>query len=139
MMPVEVKQTAIRRLEAGVTQAVVARDLDVSLSTVASWWRKKNNILATGSESADVSHEKAEEEEDVKADDVESVEEDASGDKVEDVAHDDSNEEAPLMTIDDLGVSELEHLMSDTDHKQTVQAAPCQANQTDSNNELSEE
>ena len=142
MMPVEVKQTAIRRLEAGVTQAVVARDLDVSLSTVASWWRKKDNILATGAESADVNHENVEDEEDVKADDAESVEEVAASDKVEDVAHDDSNEEAPLMTIDDLGVSELEHLMSDTDHsedKQTVQAAPCQENQTDTNAELSEE
>ena len=88
LMPLEVKQTAIRRLEQGVTQATVARDLDVSLSTVASWWRKKDNIL--GSQHKPEEEEEGEEEEE--------------------------EEDAPLATsIDDMGVSELEHLMSDTD------------------------
>jgi len=44
-MPLEVKQSAIRRIEEGTTQVVVARDLDMSLSTIASWWRKKDLIL----------------------------------------------------------------------------------------------
>ena len=46
-MPLEVKQTVIKRLEEGATQASVAKDLDVSLSTVASWWRKKESILGS--------------------------------------------------------------------------------------------
>ena len=91
LMPMEVKQTAIRRLEQGITQATVARDLDVSLSTVASWWRKKDNILRSVSDSSEHKPEEEEEEEE-------------------------EEEDTPLATsIDDMGVSELEHLMSDTD------------------------
>jgi len=44
-MPLEVKQSVIKRIEEGATQVEVARDLDMSLSTVASWWRKKETIL----------------------------------------------------------------------------------------------
>ena len=121
VMPVEVKQTAIRRLEQGVTQAVVARDLDVPLSTVASWWRKKENILATRSDSTEHKQNDVEEEEkeEKKADDLEAVEIDIT----DYATQDDSNEEAPHTSIDDLGVSELEHLMSDTDHAEDKQTA----------------
>ena len=95
-MPLEVKQTAIRRLEQGVSQATVARDLDVSLSTVASWWRKKDNIL--GSESADVPKPDQQKEQEQEQEEEE------------------EEEDTPLATtIDDMGISELEHLMSDTD------------------------
>ena len=44
-MPREVKQSAVRRIQSGVSQSEVAKDLDVSLSTVASWWRKRLTLL----------------------------------------------------------------------------------------------
>ena len=44
-MPLEVKQSAIQRIEEGTSQVTVAKDLHVSLSTVASWWRRKEFIM----------------------------------------------------------------------------------------------
>ena len=67
-MPLEVKQSAIRRMQDGISQGEVAKDLDISLSTVASWWRKKDSII---------------------------------------------NDIVDEPLIDDMGISELEKLMSD--------------------------
>ena len=100
-MPLEVKQGAVRRLEAGVTQATVARDLDVSLSTVASWWRKKDSILGPSPDT-----NPSERVLDVKEDEVVS-EETATVKEVE------------PRKIDDLGVSELEQLMTDDSEAET--------------------
>ena len=44
-MPIEVKQEAIQRINDGESQVAVARDLDISVSTISSWWRKKDSLL----------------------------------------------------------------------------------------------
>ena len=44
-MPIEVKQEAIQRINDGESQVAVARDLDISVSTISSWWRKKDALL----------------------------------------------------------------------------------------------
>ena len=90
-MPLEVKQTVIKRLEEGATQASVAKDLDVSLSTVASWWRKKESILGS-------------------AKNLTNSDADSPG-----LNEHELNTTTPHMNyqIDDLGVSELEKLMTD--------------------------
>jgi len=88
-MPLEVKQSAIRRMETGVTQALVAKDLDVSLSTVAAWWRKKDVILGNSSNGENKVEEKIHEQNGVKS------------------------EPPTTSQIDDLGVFELEKLMTD--------------------------
>ena len=106
-MPLEVKQSAVRRLEAGVTQATVARDLDVSLSTVASWWRKKDSILGPSPDTSP-----SERVLDVKEDEVVS-EETAT------VTTLPTPKEVEPRKIDDLGVSELEQLMTDDSEAET--------------------
>ena len=88
-MPLEVKQSAIRRMETGATQALVAKDLDVSLSTVATWWRKKDTILGNTSINEKKIEEKTPE----------------SGSVI--------SNPPPTSQIDDLGVFELEKLMTD--------------------------
>jgi transposase-like protein len=45
LMPLEVKQEALRKILAGESQASVARDLDLPVSTVSTWWRKKDLLL----------------------------------------------------------------------------------------------
>ena len=47
VMPLDVKREAILKIVKGESQASVARDLDLSVSTVASWWRKKETIIST--------------------------------------------------------------------------------------------
>jgi len=44
-MPLEVKQEVIQRIKKGESQVTVARDLDLSVSTVSSWWRKKKALM----------------------------------------------------------------------------------------------
>ena len=46
VFPLEVKADAIKRVKAGVTQVEVAKDLQCPLSTVASWWQKRNYYLS---------------------------------------------------------------------------------------------
>lgn len=46
LMPLEVKQEALRRILAGESQASVARHLDTPVSTIATWWRKRETILS---------------------------------------------------------------------------------------------
>ena len=45
LMPLEVKQEALRKILAGESQASVARHLDLPVSTVSTWWRKRETIL----------------------------------------------------------------------------------------------
>ena len=114
-MPLEVKQTAIRRLEDGATQSLVAKDLDVSLSTVASWWRKKDSILGTSQTTTEKPTSDAE---DVKENVVkeESIRQESSTDDInvkdEEKTRHDSSPEQPASQINDLGVFELESLMT---------------------------
>ena len=44
VFPLEVKLGAIERIQSGDPQATVARDLQVSVSTVASWWKAKEKL-----------------------------------------------------------------------------------------------
>ena len=44
--PREVRFHAIQQMEEGKTQAGIAKDLNCSISTVASWWHRRNSISA---------------------------------------------------------------------------------------------
>ena len=121
-MPLEVKQTALRRLEAGLTQAVVARDLGVSLSTVASWWRKKDSILGVisiNTEAEDCLNSPSEsntissdiQEQNLSHDLPHDAETNKPAEIEEEVMSSPTKE--PTSQIDDLGILELEQLMTD--------------------------
>ena len=126
VMPLEVKQTALRRLEAGLTQAVVARDLDVSLSTVASWWRKKDSLLGVTKTESDTFNNKvlgsppfagevtpeSSEENHIHAHPRSTVRNDEIGEDEGEEAMSSPTKE-PTSQIDDLGILELEQLMTD--------------------------
>merc|ERR1719445_2698451 len=119
-MPIEVKQTALRRLEAGLTQAVVAGDLGVSMSTVASWWRKKDSILGVnniGSEdllnSASESNSKSSEGQDNNPSHVQAHSPETNTPAEIDEEAMSSPTKEPTSQIDDLGILELEQLMTD--------------------------
>ena len=116
-MPLEVKQTALRRLEAGLTQAVVARDLGVSLSTVASWWRKKDSILGvTNIGSEDFLNSTSESNSlgpDVQDSNVQTPSPETNKpDEIDEEVMSSPTKE-PTSQIDDLGIMELEQLMTD--------------------------
>ena len=53
VFPVEVKLEAIKRIEGGDPQATVARDLEVSVSTVASWWKGKDKLMGQSKNGTD--------------------------------------------------------------------------------------
>jgi len=46
VFPLEVKASAVKRILEGEGQSQVARDLQCPLSTVASWWAKRENLLS---------------------------------------------------------------------------------------------
>jgi transposase-like protein len=46
VFPLEVKLGAVRRIEEGDKLTAVARDLGCPVSTVASWWNRKDAIVA---------------------------------------------------------------------------------------------
>ena len=129
-MPLEVKQTALRRLEAGLTQAVVARDLGVSLSTVASWWRKKDSILGVNNtESEDCFNNSPSEPgtgtlcPDVQEKNPSPVQpETDQPDEIEEEEAMSSPTKEPTSQIDDLGILELEQLMTDESEAETKSA-----------------
>ena len=50
VFPIEVKISAIKRIEEGSTQVEVARDLECPVSTVASWWQRRQSLVGSESE-----------------------------------------------------------------------------------------
>ena len=85
-MPLDVKREAVTKIMNGESQASVARDLDISVSTVSTWWRKRESILST----EELSNEAGEEIEDPSVDELGEIEK--SGTPVIDEKEQDSRE-----------------------------------------------
>ena len=86
-MPLGVKREAVTKIINGESQASVARDLDISVSTVSTWWRKRESILST----EELSNEAGEEIEDPSVDELGEIEK--SGTPVIDEKEQDLHEE----------------------------------------------